>query len=69
MCVCLHSCRVALLLTSECPALRDSRERLSPSHQVVVICGRNEKLAQSLASKTWPLKVIVKVEFESRSST
>lgn len=38
-----------------------SLQRLTSSDQIVIICGRNEKLAQSLSSKSWPLKVAVKV--------
>lgn len=35
-------------------------QTLTSSDQIVIICGRNEKLAQSLSSKSWPLKVAVK---------
>lgn len=40
---------------------------LSPSDQIVVICGRNEKLAQKLAARKWPVKVVVKVQFLERN--
>jgi 1,2-diacylglycerol 3-beta-galactosyltransferase len=35
-------------------------QTLSPDDQIVVICGRNEKLARTLGSRKWPLKVVVK---------
>ena len=35
--------------------------RLSSSHQVVVICGRNAKLNEFLREQSWPLKMVVKV--------
>lgn len=35
-------------------------QTLSPGHQIVVICGRNEKLARTLAARTWPLKMVIK---------
>ena len=38
----------------------DPCKRLSPEDQVVVICGRNQKLAKSLAARKWPLKMVVK---------
>jgi len=42
-------------------AIAEALSRTLPtSAQIVVICGRNEKLARSLASKSWPLKVVVK---------
>mmetsp|Transcript_9268 Transcript_9268/g.42056 ORF Transcript_9268/g.42056 Transcript_9268/m.42056 type:complete len:258 (+) Transcript_9268:939-1712(+) len=35
-------------------------QMLQPSHQIIVICGRNKKLADALSSRAWPLRVIVK---------
>jgi 1,2-diacylglycerol 3-beta-galactosyltransferase len=35
-------------------------QMLLPSHQIIVICGRNTKLAEALSSKAWPLRVVVK---------
>lgn len=37
-------------------------QMLLPSHQIIVICGRNTKLAEALSSKAWPLRVVVKVK-------
>ena len=34
--------------------------RLSSSHQLIIICGRNIKLAEKLSSRAWPLRVLVK---------
>eukprot|EP00982_Pelagococcus_subviridis_P009052 30897-Pelagococcus_subviridis.AAC.14 len=31
--------------------------------QTSVICGRNEKLARTLAARTWPLKMVIKARF------
>jgi len=33
---------------------------LSSSHQLIIICGRNIKLAEKLSSRAWPLRVLVK---------
>lgn len=33
---------------------------LSPEHQVLIICGRNQALADSLSSRQWPMKVVVR---------